>query len=257
MIGDVVGKAGEKSLQEKLPEFKKEAHIDFIIVNAENIDSSGSGIRPESLKNMLSWGVDVVTGGDHQEKNIDKDGFIIDGDRLLRPLNYSKYAGKGSLLTVLEGHENIEIAVINLLGNVYMEKTESAFHLVEREIQKIAPFTRIIFVDFHAEATSEKIAMGWHLDGKVSAVVGTHTHVQTADECILPKGTAYITDLGMTGGHDGVIGRQKENVLRKFLHQPHSKFQVATKDVRLNGVLIDVDIHSGKSLKIERVSLAC
>lgn len=252
VVGDVVGDAGRKAVTELYPQIKEEFGIHFAIVNAENI-AGGSGITPETLADLLSCGVDVVTGGDHQGKKRNEIGYIMHGDRLIRPANYVKDPGVGSMILSPVGHTDIKIGILNLLGNIFMEKLPPAFQTAEAEVEKLTLFTSIVIVDFHAEATSEKVAMGWFLDGQVSAVVGTHTHVQTADERVLPEGTAFITDIGMTGGRDGIIGRKKENVLLKFMHKAHSKFEVATDDIWLRGVVIDIDVETGKSVHIERV----
>lgn len=257
IVGDVVGIAGRRAVTQLVPKIKQEHNIHVVVVNAENMADCGSGITPETMKELLDADVDLLTGGDHQGKKRDKNGFTMEGEFLLRPLNYEKDPGAGSILLPVKGHEELKLGVINVMGNVFMEKGPSAFGLVSREVEKIKLFTDLVLVDFHAEASSEKVAMGWHVDGTVSAIVGTHTHVQTADERVLPQGTAYMTDLGMTGARDGVIGRKKENVLLKFLHQPHTKFEVATDDVWLNGAIVEIDCATGQSINIERISEFC
>ncbi len=254
IVGDVVGRAGERAVVELWPRLKEEKDIHFCIVNAENIGEKGSGITSEALKNLLDCGVDVVTGGDHMGKKRKEPGFVMEGECLLRPANYVNDPGVGSMLFRVQGHDDIKIGVTNVLGNVFMEKVPAAFKTAQEEVGKLKLLTDIVIIDFHAEASSEKVAMGLFLDGQVSAVVGTHTHVQTADDRILPGQTAYMTDLGMTGGRDGVIGRKKENVILKFLNKPHSKFEVATDDIWLNGAIIDVETKTGRAIHIERVS---
>lgn len=247
LIGDIVGKPGRRIVKELLPIIKQKHNIDFIIANGENI-AGGSGVTEKTLDELFyDAGVDVITTGDHIWKKRETQKFIDNYDNLVRPLNYPEgVPGKGSVIT--NG-----IAVISLLGRIFMNPIDCPFRIVEKEIEKIKEKTNIIIIDFHAEATSEKIAMGWFLDGRVTAVVGTHTHVQTADERILNKGTAYITDMGMTGSMDSVIGRTKDAVIQKFLTQLPVKFEVATEDVRLNGVLIEIDEKSGKAVNIERI----
>ncbi|OED36757.1 hypothetical protein AB834_02625 [PVC group bacterium (ex Bugula neritina AB1)] len=254
VVGDIVGNAGKEAVLNLYPKLKKEKGIDFCIVNAENIATKGSGVKDKDLQDLLDAGIDVITGGDHMGKHRGDSDYIMQGERLLRPANYTKDPGKSSLVCSPKEHKDIKIGVLNVIGNVFMEKTIPAFKITQEKIEKLKLVTDIIIVDFHAEASSEKVAMGLFLDGKVSAVFGTHTHVQTADEKVLPNGTAYITDLGMTGGMSGVIGRKKESVILKFLNQPHSKFEVTTDDVWLNGALIDIETSEGKATHIERVS---
>ncbi len=250
-IGDIVGRPGRKAVTELVPHLREERGIDFVVANGENA-AAGSGLTPKVLKQILAGGVDVVTSGDHIYKN--KDGFgCFDEERLLRPLNYvPAAAGRG--WGVYRAGE-VPITVINLQGRVFMEPSECPFHAIDVLLESLANEARVILVDFHAEATSECIGMGWHLDGRVSAVAGTHTHVQTADEAVLPHGTAYITDLGMTGPHDGVIGRAKAPVLHKFTTGMPARFEVCEGDIRLHGAQIDIDPGTGRALAIERIAL--
>jgi len=252
-IGDIVGKPGRRAVHEMLPELISRYRIDFVIANGENA-AAGFGITREIVEDLFEGRIDVITTGNHVWDKKEILDFIDDYESLLRPANYPGSApGRGSV--VMPSVNGYHVGVINLMGRVFMHSLECPFRTVEEEIGKIRKRTKIILVDIHAEATSEKIAMGWFLDGKVTAVVGTHTHVQTADERVLPGGTAYITDVGMTGPFDSVIGTRKEIVLERFLTQIPNKFDVAKGDVRLQAVLIDVDEKSGSALSIERLSL--
>jgi 2',3'-cyclic-nucleotide 2'-phosphodiesterase len=227
--------------------------IDFVIANAENA-AAGFGITREIGEHLLDWGVEVMTSGNHIWDKKEALDYIGIEPRLLRPANYPAGApGNGSYLARTAHGETI--GVINIMGRVFMLNIDDPFVVVQREIAKLRERTRTIFVDFHAEATSEKIAMGWHLDGKVSAMVGTHTHVQTADERILPKGTAYLTDVGMTGPHDSVIGVEVEAALGRFLTALPAKFETATGNPRLNAVVIETDPQTGLAVDIERLSV--
>ncbi|MHC4873371.1 MAG: TIGR00282 family metallophosphoesterase [Planctomycetota bacterium] len=253
VLGDIVGRPGRKIIQQLLADFRIENNIDFVIANGENI-AAGSGITPKLLKGILTAGVDVVTTGDHVYKNKDVMS-CIDNDNLLRPLNYvEEAAGRGC--GIYKFADQTDIAVINLSGRVFMDPCECPFNAAAKILEEIKNRTNIIIIDMHAEATSEKVAMGWYLDGRVSAVLGTHTHIQTADERILPGGTAYITDLGMTGPYESVLGRKTENVLHKFVTNMPSRFDVAADDVRLCGAVIEVDDSNGHARSIERVSLS-
>lgn len=250
-IGDIVGRPGREAIKKLLPDIVKKKKIEFVIANGENA-AGGSGVTPEIADELFSYGVDVITSGDHIWKKKEVIDYIQASMNLLRPLNYPKEVpGRGS--TVLESKSGIKIAVINLLGRVFMEAVECPFRTSQEEIEKLKNKTNIIIVDIHAEATSEKIALSWYLDGKVSALIGTHTHVQTADERILPNGTAYLTDCGMTGPFDGVIGRKKEQILNRFITQMPTRFEMAEYDVRINGAVVDIDEKTGKANSIERI----
>ena len=252
IAGDIVGKPGRKALKELYPGLRDEFNIDFAIVNGENM-AGGSGITQETLEDVLSSGIDVVTSGDHIWKKKETQKFVSQYPMLLRPANFpSGVPGKGSQL--IETKNGKVVGVINLLGRVFMTQTlECPFLTAKREVDKLKDKTDIIIVDFHAEATAEKIALGWFLDGYVSVVVGTHTHVQTADETILPNKTAYITDIGMVGARYGVIGRKKEGVIERFLTQMPARFELAVEDVCINAVLVDIDDDTGKAISIERI----
>jgi hypothetical protein len=250
-IGDIVGQPGRKILQDKLLTFIRDEEIDFCIANGEN-SAGGSGITGEVVSTLFSSGVDVITMGDHVWKKKEVIPILENELRLLRPENYSPLAcGRGTV--VINTKKGEPIGVINILGRVFMKPVDCPFRTVDQILKEFSSKTRIVIVDLHAEATSEKIAMGWYLNGRVSAVVGTHTHVQTADERVLSNGTAYITDLGMTGSHESVLGRSISPVLKAITTQMPERFDVAKKDVRICGVIITVDSSTGKSLDIKRI----
>lgn len=252
MIGDIVGKPGRHAIKYVLPEVVKKNNIDLVVANGENA-AGGSGMTPVICDELLSCGIDVLTSGDHIWKKRDIYDYIDLSSSVLRPLNYpDNNPGKG--YTVKQSKKNISVGVINIIGRVFMEATDNPFEKIAGVVKKLQEEVNVIVVDFHAEATSEKIAMGYFLDGKVSALVGTHTHVQTADETILEKGTAYITDLGMTGPFSGVIGRNKNAILERFITQMPTRFEMAENDVRINGVIVDIDEETGKARSIKRVS---
>jgi metallophosphoesterase (TIGR00282 family) len=251
LIGDVIGEPGRKALFLSLSKLIEDKKIDFVIANGENA-AGGFGITGKIASRLISYGVDCITTGNHVWRNRDVFNVIDDNQRLLRPANYPKGApGRGWTILEKNGHR---LAIMNLLGRVYMEPLESPFRTARKEISVIQKQTNNIVVDFHGEATSEKVALGWYLDGKVSGVIGTHTHVQTADERILPGGTAYITDAGMTGPFDSIIGVRKENALKKFVTLIPSKFTIAENDVRLNAVLFTIDPGTGRAQSIERIN---
>ncbi len=253
VIGDVVGKPGRKLVKELVPELKKELNIDVVIANGENM-AGGSGVTEKCLKEILISGVDSVTSGDHIWKKHETQKFIRDYRQLIRPANYPPGVPGNSSYLITSYNLKIPVGVVNVQGRIFMQPIDCPFRAVQKEIDELKKQTPIIVVDFHAEATSEKVAMGWYLDGSVSAVFGTHTHVATADEKILQRGTAYITDIGMTGPIHSVIGRTKENVIDRFLTNMPKKFTLASEDLRLNGALIEVDEKTGKAISIERVS---
>ena len=251
-FGDVMGEPGRKAVLEWLPVLKKELAADFVIVNGEN-SAAGRGITPKLAIGFLRAGAAVVTSGDHIWDQKEIEPYLADEPRMLRPLNYPDgVPGAGSV--VLETDKG-KVAVVNALGRVFMgPQVDNPFPLLAQKVAELRAETPIIFVDFHAEATSEKVAMGWFLDGKVSAVVGTHTHVPTADERVLPGGTAYLSDAGMCGPLNSVIGSRIEPVLGRFLNAMPTRFGVANGPVRVNAVWIDVDPTTGKALAIERVT---
>jgi metallophosphoesterase (TIGR00282 family) len=252
-IGDIIGGPGRRAVRELVPSLIEDYRIDMVIANCENA-AAGFGITREIVEELYRCRIDVLTSGNHIWDKKEVLEFVEDYETLLRPANYPEgVPGFGSV--VLPCPSGVHVGVINLVGRVFMRPLDCPFKTVQKEIEKLKRKTKIILVDMHAEATSEKQAMGWFLDGQVSAVIGTHTHVQTADEQILPQGTAYVTDVGMTGPFDSIIGTKKEAVLERFLMQMPNKFDVAKGDVRLQGVLITVDENTGRSLGIERVNL--
>ena len=226
--------------------------VDLTIVNGENA-AAGFGITPKIADELLDQGVDVLTSGNHIWDRKEILPYLDTQRRLLRPANYPPDTpGHGSM--VVESRGGTAVAVINIQGRVFMPAIDDPFRTVDAELARLPPGVRIIVVDMHAEATSEKIAMGWYLDGRVSAVVGTHTHIPTADETILPMGTAYITDVGMTGPFESVIGMMKEQALRRFLTQISQAFEPATEDAQFNAVVVDIDPETGKARSVERIS---
>jgi metallophosphoesterase (TIGR00282 family) len=252
-IGDIVGKPGRRAVRELLPGIVKEHDIDFVIANCENA-ASGFGITKDIVDELLRYDIDVLTSGNHIWDKKEVIEFIEDYEYLLRPANYPDgNPGWGSAVTPAVSGDGI--GVINLEGRIFMRALDCPFKKAKEEIERIKTRAAIVIVDMHAEATSEKKALGWFLDGQVTAVVGTHTHVQTADEEVLPGGTAYISDVGMTGPFDSVIGIKTESIIERFLTQVPNRFDVAKKDIRLQGVVIDVDEKSGQSRDIKRISV--
>jgi len=250
-IGDIVGEPGRRAVKELLPKIRKSEGVDFVIANAENV-AGGSGVTPALADELFGCGVDCLTSGDHIWKRKEVFDKLESDKRLLRPANYP-CGDPGSGSTVIESDSGVSVGVINLVGRVFMQAVECPFKTAKKEAEKLKSKARVVIVDMHAEATSEKIAMGWYLDGQVSAIVGTHTHIQTADEKILPQGTAFISDAGMTGPFDGVIGRKKEQILSRFLTQMPTKFEMAEGDIQLHGVIIDIDDKTGKADSIKRI----
>ena len=252
-IGDIVGAPGRRVVEELLPRAVDQYRIDLVVANGENA-SGGIGITPQVADQFLAQGVDVLTSGNHIWKHKEILPYLEDTDRLLRPANYPpETPGRG--LARVETAAGEPVAIINLEGRVFMNAIECPFRTVDRLLEGLPPEVKIIMVDIHAEATSEKQAMGWHLDGRVSAVVGTHTHVQTADERILPGGTGYISDAGMTGPVDSVIGMKREIILERFLTQRPHPFKVATQNLQLQGVVLTIDSR-GRCGKVQRVQMA-
>lgn len=252
-VGDVMGKPGRRILAQHLPRLVDRLALDYVIVNVEN-SAGGGGITPDVMAEFAELPIDCYTSGNHIWDK--KEGLaILEGDpRVLRPANYPKgNPGKG--LYIGETAAGIKVATINLEGRVFMKNLESPFEVADRLVAGLPAEVKIRFVDFHAEATSEKQALAFYLDGRVSALVGTHTHVPTADERILPKGTAYQTDVGMTGPYESVIGMQVDRVIQRFLLQNHVSFEVAKGDVRLAATLFDLDEGTGKARGVERMLL--
>jgi len=250
-IGDIVGSPGRDAVKKLLPNLKKEYRLDFVIANAENA-AGGSGITLPVAEDLFNYGIDVLTSGDHIWKKRDIFAIINQEPRILRPINFPAGA-PGQGYAIFKTKENLKIGVINVNGRVFLEALECPFKTTMAACEEILKDTNIIIVDIHAEATSEKVAMGWYLDGKVSAVLGTHTHIQTADEKVLPQGTAYITDVGMTGPYDSVIGRRIEDVLARFLTCVPTRFQVAQENIQLHGAVLDIDEQTGKANSIVRI----
>jgi 2',3'-cyclic-nucleotide 2'-phosphodiesterase len=251
-IGDIVGRPGRDLVRVGLAGLVDQYRIDLVIANAEN-SAAGFGITRDIGDQLLDWGVDVMTSGNHIWDKKEALDYIGAESRLLRPANYPAGApGNGSCLA--RSRDGVSVGVINVMGRVFMPLVDDPFAVVLKEIEALRPRARIVFVDFHAEATSEKVAMGWHLDGRATAVVGTHTHVQTADERILPHGTAYLTDVGMTGPHDSIIGVETEAALGKFLSGLPARFETATGNPRLNAVIVEADEQTGRAIDIERLS---
>jgi metallophosphoesterase (TIGR00282 family) len=251
-IGDIVGAPGRRVVEELLPRVVDHYFIDLVVANGENA-SGGIGITPQVADQLLNGGVDVLTSGNHIWKHKEILPYLEDTDRLLRPANYPpETPGRG--LAMVETAAGEAAAIINLEGRVFMNALECPFRTVDLLLETLAPEVKVILVDMHAEATSEKQAMGWHLDGRVSAVVGTHTHVQTADERVLPGGAGYITDAGMTGPVDSVIGMKREIILERFLTQRPQPFKVATQNMQLQGVVLKID-RQGRCREVMRVLL--
>jgi 2',3'-cyclic-nucleotide 2'-phosphodiesterase len=249
-IGDIVGAPGRRIVVERLEDIIGNEQADLVIANGEN-SASGFGITPRLTEELLSTGIEVLSGGNHIWDRKEILDFIPREPRLLRPANFPA-ASPGKGLFRGTSRQGIPYAVLCLQGRIFMASNEDPFATADRELASLNPETKVILVDIHAEATSEKQAMGWYLDGRVSAVVGTHTHVPTADERILPNGTAYITDVGMTGPHDSVIGMEKGAIIKRFLDGLPARFEVATGDIQMNAVLIEVDSLSGRAVSIAR-----
>jgi metallophosphoesterase (TIGR00282 family) len=253
-IGDVVGRPGRSIVSQAVPQLVKEREIDCVIANVENA-AAGSGLTEGLHQKFERYGVNLMTLGDHIYRRGDLIPVLERAGNIVRPANYPPEAA-GKEYAVYETAGGVRVAVISLLGRLYMRPhTDCPYHAIDRVLRRIPDDVRVVVVDMHAEATSEKIAMGWHLDGRVSLVFGTHTHVQTADERVLDRGTAYITDVGMTGPYDGVLGRRKDRVLKSLTTGMPAPFDVATEDVRMCGVLVSLDGRTGLAKEIERVSV--
>ena len=252
LIGDIVGRPGRVIVERLLVTLREECAIDLVIANCENA-AGGAGITPSIADDLFRAGVDVLTSGNHVWKRREAFDLLKRDPRVLRPANYPDGApGSGS--TVVETLSGEKVGVLNVMGRVFMEALDCPFRTAERELARLKLATPVIVVDMHAEATSEKVAMGWFLDGKVSCVFGTHTHIPTADERILPKGTGFITDVGMTGPYDSVIGRKVDQILERFLRQLPMRSEVAEGNVQLRGLLVDVDSKTGKARSVERIT---
>jgi len=258
-IGDIVGQPGRRAVKELLPRLREQHGVDFVIANGEN-SAGGSGITPKTAEEIFSAGVDVITSGDHLWDQKEVMELLANEKRFLRPLNYPLgTVGQGSGVFAVKSPKSkvqspVVVAVLNLQGRTFMPPLENPFLAALDEVNKLRERTKIIFVDFHAEATSEKIAFARMLDGQVSAVVGTHTHVQTADEQIFPGGTAYLSDAGFTGPHESVLGREIAPVIQRFLTSMPQRFDVAKERVILHGALIEIGEANGKATAIQRIS---
>ena len=253
-IGDIVGKPGRELVRRGLRALVAHHDIHLVIANVENA-AAGFGVTPEIAEDLMSYGVQVMTGGNHTWDKKEIIPYFAEQPRLLRPANLPVGTpGRGVYLA--RATNGVPVAVVNLMGRVFMTAIDDPFRVVLDEIDAVRSEARLVFVDFHAEATSEKVAMGWHLDGRATAVVGTHTHVQTADERVLPKGTAYITDVGMTGPHDSVIGVERTAIIQRFLTALPQRFETATENPRLSGVMVTADEVTQRAVSIERVSLS-
>lgn len=251
-IGDVVAKPGRTAVLDRIQDLRDQHEINLAIMNAENL-AGGFSITPSLGEQLFASGIDVMTSGNHIFDKKEAIPYIQKQPRLLRPANYPPGTpGSGIWIGKVTG---VPVAVMNLMGRVFMPPSDDPFRTVDSLLQTIQPDVKVRIVDMHAEATSEKVAMGWYLDGRVSAVVGTHTHVQTSDERILPEGTAYLTDIGMTGSHAGVIGMNTADVIARFTSVTAGRAGHASGDVRICATVIDVDIETGKARSIERLNL--
>jgi len=249
-IADIIGRPGRQVVENTLPQIVGEENIQFVIANCENA-AGGFGLTPKISQEIFSAGVDVITMGNHiwARREILE---IIEEANILRPANFPPgVPGKG--WTIIQAYNGVKVGVINLMGRVHMSTLECPFRIAGGIVEEMSKQAKIIVVDMHAEITSEKVAMGWYLDGKVSAVIGTHTHVPTADERVLPQGTAYITDIGMTGPLDSIIGMKKEIILKKYLTQMPLRFEVATGDLVFAGAVVEIDEKTGKAIGIRRI----
>lgn len=251
-IGDIVGKPGRRAVRYFLPRLRKSLGIDFVVANGENM-AGGSGITPATASEVFEAGVDVITSGDHLWDQREVESLLLSESRLVRPYNYPK-STPGQGFVVNHKDDLPPVGVLNLQGQTFMKPIENPFFAADEGVEELRKETSIIFVDMHAETTSEKIAMGRFLDGRVSAVVGTHTHVQTADEQIFPGGTAFLCDAGFTGPHESILGREIEPILRRFTTYRPQRFGVAAERIILNGALIEIDGTTGMARSIEQIS---
>ncbi len=250
-IGDIFASAGRGVVSERLSGIVREEAIDFVVANGENA-AGGFGITPHIAEELLELGIDVITSGNHIWDKREIYEYLDRAPQLLlRPANYAEGL-PGNGVQVVRARNGVEVAVMNLQGRTYMPATDCPFRKADSILAALSQAVKVRFVDFHAEVTSEKVAMGWHLDGRVSAVIGTHTHIPTADERVLPGGTAYLTDSGMTGPYDSVIGVEREPILRKFLTSMPVKMEAAKGRVELRGAVVDIDEQSGRARSIRR-----
>lgn len=252
-IGDVVGETGFTALKHALPQLQQSLKPDVIAVNGENTATNGKGITRENVKSLHQLGVDAITLGNHAWDQKEIFDFIDDEPRLIRPANFPDGTPGVGYVVIRRGKQ--AIGICNLMGRSFLPPLNCPFRTADRLVKILKSKTQMVLLDFHAEASSEKLAMGWHLDGRVSAVVGTHTHVQTGDERVLPNGTAFISDVGMVGAYDGIIGIDREEVLRKFITQLPVRFEVQTGRWQFNAVLVDLDAESGQATQIKRLRI--
>ena len=250
-IGDVVGRPGRRILSHQLLPLVKEHSIDCVIVNAENA-AGGSGITPQIYDKLCKYGVHLITLGDHCFRKKDIIPTLESQKNIIRPANLSSYAA-GKDYALYQTSKGVTVGVVTLIGRIFMKPADCPYAKIDSLLGKLSNEADIVFVEMHCEATSEKVAMGYYLDGKVSCVFGTHTHVMTADERILKNGTAYITDIGMTGATDSVLGRKSESVIRAFRTQMPYPFEVAASDVRINGIVVTADSHKKNAESIQRI----
>src|SRR5262245_2751671 len=253
MIGDIVAKPGRKLVEMHLPSLIEQHKLDFVVANVENI-AHGFGVTPETADELLRMGAVVLTSGNHIWDKKEIIEYIQTENRLLRPANYPKVApGKGHV--VVRNRKGLKVGVLNVQGRIFMGPSEDPFSIAQELVEQMRKETPLIFVDMHGEASSEKQAMGWFLDGKVTAVCGPHTHFPTADQRILPAGTAYVTDIGMTGPYDSIIGVEKEQIIQKFIDQIPTRFEPAKENPILQSMLISVDENSGLAQTIQRITV--
>ena len=250
-IGDIVGEAGRNVVKRFVPALREKHSLDIVVANVENM-AGGFGITPETYLEMNQAGIDVMTGGNHTFDKKEGVPVLEEESNIVRPANYPENTpGKGSL--IYSNSRGQKLGVINVMGRTFMDPLDCPFRKADELYDELSKHTKVIMIDFHAEATSEKVAMGWHFDGRASFVVGTHTHIQTADERVLPGGTAYLTDAGMSGPYDSVIGVRKEIIIQKFLTKRGKRFETATGDAWLCGAIVEIDESTGHATSIERV----
>ena len=253
-IGDIVGKPGRRIIAEKLKALVQELEIDCVIANAENA-AGGSGLTPQIYEKLIRNGVNLITLGDHTYRKRDIIPILEKADNIVRPINMSdKAAGKN--YAIYKTSKGPTVGIVTLIGRLFMKPADCPYTAADRIIPQLQQKADIIVVDFHAEATSEKVAMGYHLDGRASICFGTHTHIVTADEKIMQHGLAYITDVGMTGPHDSILGRGVENVLKSFKTQMPFPFEIASRDIKMNGILVTVDSNTKKAEQIQRICIS-
>lgn len=248
-IGDIVGTPGMNAIREHLKHFIDKYEANLVVVNGENV-SGGKGLTEEEANELFALGADIITTGNHIWDNWKSKPLLANNDKVLRPYNYPPgNVGRG--YKIYKTKNNIDVAVVQVQGRTFMQMIDCPFRAMDHILNQIGDKTKVIMVDFHADATAEKMAMGWHLDGRVSALLGTHTHIQTADASILPNGTAYLTDVGMTGPYDSVVGMRKDIALKRFITQIAHKFEMAENDVRISGVFVSIDSETGQAMTIE------